>query len=55
MQTFPIEYYVGRREECLVAAASTKLENARKRQLDAAQAWQQIIDRHEGKPSPLYV
>jgi hypothetical protein len=42
--TFPIERYIERREECLAGAASAKLANEKKRHLDAAEAWQKIID-----------
>jgi hypothetical protein len=44
MQTFPHEHYAARRDECLAAASRTELPNAKRRHLDAAAAWQQIID-----------
>ena len=42
--TYPIQHYIERRDECMLAAAKTKLPNAKKRHLEAATAWQQIID-----------
>jgi hypothetical protein len=44
MQKFSLEHYAARRDECLIAAAACALENARQRHLDAAAAWQDIID-----------
>jgi hypothetical protein len=48
MRAFTIEHYVDRREECLKAAGETDLLNAKKRHLEAAKAWQQIIDQLGG-------
>lgn len=47
MIKFPLEHYVARRDEDVAAASATKLPNAKKRHLEAAVAWQQIIDRFE--------
>jgi hypothetical protein len=53
MRTYAIEHYVDRRDECLKAADETNLPNAKKRHLEAAGAWQQIIDRLGDKLTPL--
>ena len=53
MRVFTKDHYVDRREDCLKAAAETGLPNAKKRHLEAAEAWQQIIDRLGDKLEPL--
>jgi hypothetical protein len=53
MRTYAIEHYVDRRDECLKAADETNLPNAKQRHLEAAEAWQQIIDRLGDKLAPL--
>jgi hypothetical protein len=53
MNGYPMQHYIDRRDECLRAAAEIALPNARKRHLEAAEAWQQIIDRISDKRMPL--
>jgi hypothetical protein len=50
---YPIAHYQDRKQECLKAAEATSLPKAKRRHLEAADAWQQIIDRLGNRLPPL--